>query len=174
MSSETPSFKLWPVNSTLDCDNVSFCPMLYTQEAPYLLHIDARGAFENLIANQPLSCLTRPRKLYLHNSTVSYCPDISVQFASPPLPYQHTSGLQDLTGSLRAIRQRQGNNLIVSWEFNLFDHSISSFLPIPHLRIRTFSKMTKGPLTPPMVLYRILGVTLYDDDSRGSPMTAVL
>lgn len=34
--------------------------------------------------------------------------------------------------------------------------------------------MTKGPLTPPIVLYRILGVTLYDDDSRGSPMTASL
>jgi hypothetical protein len=25
---------------------------------------------------------------------------------------------------------------------------------------------------PPMVLYRILGVMLYDDDSRGSPMIA--
>ena len=32
--------------------------------------------------------------------------------------------------------------------------------------------MTKGPLIPPMVLYRILGVTLNDDDSLGSPMMA--
>ena len=30
--------------------------------------------------------------------------------------------------------------------------------------------MTKGPLTPPIVLYRIRGVTLYEDGSRGSPM----
>jgi hypothetical protein len=36
----------------------------------------------------------------------------------------------------------------------------------------TFSKITRGPLTPPMVLYLILGVTLYDDDSLGSPMVA--
>ena len=34
--------------------------------------------------------------------------------------------------------------------------------------------MTKGPLTPPIVLYLILGVTLYDDDSRGSPMIAAV
>lgn len=32
--------------------------------------------------------------------------------------------------------------------------------------------MTKGPLTPPMVLYLIRGVTLNDDDSRGSVVMA--
>jgi hypothetical protein len=32
--------------------------------------------------------------------------------------------------------------------------------------------MTKGPFTPAIVLYRILGITLYDEDSRGSAMVA--
>lgn len=44
-------------------------------------------------------------------------------------------------------------------------------LPISRL---TFSRITRGPLTPPMVLYRIRGVTLNDDDSLGSPMIAAL
>ena len=38
---------------------------------------------------------------------------------------------------------------------------------------RTFSRITSGPLTPPTVLYRILGMTEYDDDSRGSDMATV-
>lgn len=50
MSSDTPSFKLSPVNSTLVCKLVSDChPTPHAAFVfAYLLHIDAGGAFEDL------------------------------------------------------------------------------------------------------------------------------
>lgn len=48
MSSDTPSFKLWPVNSTLVCSGISHPNPPYMVLSTYLLHIDAGGAFENL------------------------------------------------------------------------------------------------------------------------------
>jgi hypothetical protein len=82
-----------------------------------------------------------------------------------------TSSFQHLTGPLCAIGQSQTNNLIVSREFDLEPRKHNPTVVLVFIRL-TFSKMTKGPLIPPMVLYLILGVTLYDDDSLGSPMVA--
>ena len=114
------------------------------------------------------------RKIYLNNSTTSYSPHTSAHFIHLPLIYVLTSSFKHLSRSLGAIRQSQRNNLIVSWEFDLCTAPIRCLFVCGWHTMLTFSKMTKGPLTPPMVLYRILGVTRYDDDSRGSPMIASL
>jgi hypothetical protein len=77
-----------------------------------------------------------------------------------------TSCFQHLTRALGAIRQRQGHNLVVPGELDL-SATLISFRDIDfdHLRQRTLSRTTNGPLMPPMVLYRILGWT---DIMRGS------
>lgn len=90
--------------------------------------------------------------------------------SSPPANVPHdirTSCFKDLTRSLAAIGQRQGHDLVESREFDLCflvsAHAPSYLLLIS--RRLTLSKMTRGPLTPPMVLYRMRGVT---DIMRGS------
>ncbi len=59
MSSETPSFKLWPVNSTFVYVPSALMPKFPPLYVPYLLHINARRAFENLIA---ISLATQPAR----------------------------------------------------------------------------------------------------------------
>ena len=80
--------------------------------------------------------------------------------------WELTSSFQDLTRALGAIRQRQGDNLVVSGEFDLCAIGVSFSSRSPSSsRPRTLSRMTSGPFTPPMVLYRIRGWT---DIMRGS------
>lgn len=140
--------------------------------APYLLHVDARSAFENLIAHQSLLIVRPGWKAIPAQQHDCLFPHTSAHLGHLPLVYPLTSSFQHLSRSLGAIRQCQSNNLIVSWEFNLYPAPISLPMICQCNMTLTFSKMTRGPLTPPMVLYRILGVMLYDDDSRGSPMFA--
>lgn len=89
----------------------------------------------------------------------------------------HTSRLQHLPTALRAIGQRQRHNLIEPREFDLEATLVLSKLPFLTLTIScpqttlTFSRMTKGPLTPPIVLYRMRGCT---DIMRGSLSPAIL
>lgn len=51
ISSDTPSFKLWPVNSTFVCRQVVSIPedSDVQLDMPHLLHIDARCSLEDLI-----------------------------------------------------------------------------------------------------------------------------
>lgn len=83
-----------------------------------------------------------------------------------------TSSFQNLTRALSAIGKSECHDLIVSREFDLFCCQPASSKPVRfgRWRPRTLSRMTRGPLTPPTVLYRILGMTEYDEDSRGSAM----
>lgn len=59
MSSETPSFKLWPVNSTFVCLPSALVPTSPSLYMPYLLDINARRAFEYL---NPISPTTQPAR----------------------------------------------------------------------------------------------------------------
>lgn len=82
-----------------------------------------------------------------------------------------TSRLEDLASAFGAIRQRQGYDLIVAGKFDLPSARISlrhtlQTLPQP----RTLSRMTNGPLMPPMVLYRSRGVTEIMRGSKTSGM----
>jgi hypothetical protein len=75
MSSDTPSFRLWPVNSTFVYIPSAHLSLSFSPCMPYLLNINARRAFEHLIAisvyhNQPA------QEPYLHNSPITY-PDSS-------------------------------------------------------------------------------------------------
>ena len=58
-------------------------------------------------------------KVYLHNSTVSYAAEQLEYNQEMESKLSHTSSFQHLPRSLGAIRQGQGNNLIVSREFDL-------------------------------------------------------
>lgn len=66
----------------------------------------------------------------------------------------HTSGLQNLTTPLRAIGQRERHDLVETGEFDLYPCRQRSVFLGPMLAgfVRTFSKITSGPLTPPIVL----------------------
>lgn len=51
MSSDTPSFKLWPVNSTFvywQAVSITYALKLHSLDYAHLLHINTRGAFEDL------------------------------------------------------------------------------------------------------------------------------
>lgn len=111
--------------------------------------------------------------MYLDDGSVSY------HMYQPLRPLSQrgelTSSFEDLTRALRAIRQRQGHNLVVPGEFDLSTNCVSfaCFCSAP-TTLRTLSRMTNGPLTPPIVLYRILGVTEIMRGSMMSGMVAVL
>jgi hypothetical protein len=77
-----------------------------------------------------------------------------------------------LTRALGAIGERQGHDLVVSGEFDLVTKYVSLGRVSPELVVqRTLSRITNGPLTPPIVLYRIRGVT---DIMRGSTMSGIV
>lgn len=67
-----------------------------------------------------------------------------------------TSCLQHLTGSLGAIGKSQADDLVVSREFDL--STTRQFIPTRSAYPLTASQMTRGPLTPPIVLYFSLGL----------------
>jgi len=70
-----------------------------------------------------------------------------------------TSCLQNLTRALSAIGECQRHDFVEPWEFDLWQsRQLESGKQFFHMR-RTLSKITRGPLIPPMVLYLILGVT---------------
>lgn len=71
MSSETPSFKLWPVNSTLVYSYLSQCDFSLMISSPYLLHIDAGGAFENLLGSSIAIVTKNVFSKYLNNGSVT-------------------------------------------------------------------------------------------------------
>ena len=83
MSSDTPNFKLSPVNSTLVCLQLALHPTDQQWYLPHLLYVDAGRAFEDLFPNQHMgSLLSRVgRKLYLHNSSVSCHKCVSMSLA---------------------------------------------------------------------------------------------
>lgn len=104
ISSDTPSLRLSPVNSTFDYSSLATAfglKILFS----CLFHIYARSTLENL-----------------YDSTVSYGKIISLR-TSCYILLRFTSCLEDLSGPFCAIWQRQGDNFIVSWEFDL--HHIS-------------------------------------------------
>lgn len=86
----------------------------------------------------------------------------------------HTSSFKDLTRSLWPIRKRQRHDLVISGKFDLYKSLSASALRIIFCLGRRFivddseycrkchshtlSKITSGPLTPPIVLYRIRGL----------------
>jgi hypothetical protein len=140
--------------------------------APYLLHINTSSAFENLAARQSLShthsirgAIPAPQHGFLSPAQVSTIPHICHWHnIHSPLASSTCPDLSVPSGSVKVtISLYRGNLTCV--------RSSSVTLPLTYQKITlTLSKITKGPLTPPIVLYRILGVTLNDDDSRGSPM----
>lgn len=77
MSSDTPSFKLWPVNSTFVCRKlVSVLRLGHSLllEVPHLLHIDAGGSLEDLIGIvRPVFSTRQTFSIYLDNGSVP-CP----------------------------------------------------------------------------------------------------
>lgn len=116
---------------------------------------------------------------YLDDGSVT-CPWRSARWRAVDMAATLTSGLEDLARPLRPVGERQGDNLIVPREFNLRVAASATAHANPTGQkprcpggTRTFSRMTRGPLTPPTVLYRILGTIEYDDESRGSPMAAM-
>lgn len=70
-----------------------------------------------------------------------------------------TPSFQHLTGSYGAIGKCEGDDLVVSRIFDLCDVLASARWSGKYPDALTFSRMTSGPLTPPTVLYLILGVT---------------
>lgn len=87
---------------------------------------------------------------------------------------QLTSSFEDLSRALGAIGQRKRDNLIEAGEFDLSTKCVSLCrAALELIWLRTLSRMTRGPLMPPMVLYRTRGWT---DIMRGSrvAMLAVL
>jgi hypothetical protein len=146
MSSDTPSFKLWPVNSTL----VFLTSIPVVPSKTYVVvRLRHRRRRQNEVPGQQ-------RDFLIAMSA----------FSSLPRLVSLTSSFQNLTRALGAIRQRQGHDLVVPGELDLSTILIS-FRDIGscYLRRRTLSRTTNGPLMPPMVLYLILGWT---DIMRGS------
>jgi hypothetical protein len=128
MSSDTPSFRLWPVNSTFVYLPSAHLSLSFSPCMSYLLNINARRAFEHLIAislclAQPTSSRTLPAQQPDHLSVLVSM--YSIDSLWRPL----TSRLQNLSRPLGAIRQRQSNNLIVPREFDLSTDQHT--LPIP-------------------------------------------
>ena len=83
-----------------------------------------------------------------------------------------TFGFQHLSRSLRSVGKCQGNNLIKPWEFDLEVIKISILqLEESFIWRHTLSSMTRGPFTPPIVLYRILGWTVV---MRGSSIPGAM
>jgi hypothetical protein len=159
MSSETPSFKLCPVNLTVDCIDVSRAGSCHVMSCiSYLLHIDARCAFEHLIsvsANPGIlarDIIPAPPHDFLSRQLISTSQVNAIDIYHSPLASSTCPDLSVPSGSVRLT--------ISLYRGNLTYPPLTPLLPNPaHLRL-TFSTMTKGPLMPPMVLYRILGVTL--------------
>jgi hypothetical protein len=128
MSSDTPSFRLWPVNSTFVYLPSAHLSLSFSPCMPYLLNINARRAFEHLVAisfclPQPTSSRTLPAQQPDHLSVLVSM--YSIDSLLRPL----TSRLQNLSRPLGAIRQRQSHNLIVPREFDLSPDQHT--LPIP-------------------------------------------
>lgn len=65
-----------------------------------------------------------------------------------------TSSFEDLTRSLRAIGEGEGDDLVVSgvFDLSLLDRGWHSRRWMAGRDVLTFSTMTSGPLTPPTVL----------------------
>ena len=118
MSSETPSFRLWPVNSTFD-----YLPSVLVSKPPYYICHTFFTSIPDVPSNTyshisfclPPSTTEEP---YLHNSPIT-CPHTSVCTQLIPMQSSLTSRLQNLSRPLGAIRQRQSDNLIVPGEFDL-------------------------------------------------------
>lgn len=81
-----------------------------------------------------------------------------------------TSSFEHLPRSFRAVGQGERYDLIVSREFDLHAKLVSAGRPAVGHRQgrRTLSRMTNGPLTPPIVLYVMRGFT---EAIRGSSST---
>jgi hypothetical protein len=146
MSSETPSFRLWPVNSTL----VFLTSIPVVPSKTYVVvRLRHDGRQQNDVPEQRRGFLAWILVLSLLHKMVSL-----------------TSSFQNLTRALGAIGQRQRHDFVVSGELDLSTIHISlRDIDFDHLRQRTLSRTTNGPLMPPMVLYLILGWT---DIMRGS------
>jgi hypothetical protein len=126
MSSDTPSFKLCPVNSTLVCDCQNVSPSAAPVQVPS--------------SRQCPKCLRRPGSILegLSQTTgIVRCTWTTARFPSACIsgcissqnPEQLTSSFQDLSRALSAIRQSEGHDLVVSREFNLRTPSAPALFP---------------------------------------------
>ena len=115
------------------------------------------------------------RSSYLHNSSVS-CNMSASNPSYMPFHSKSHSPLASRTCPDLCVPSASVK-LTISLYLGNLTYTEDNHQPLPprsQLGVRhTLSRITSGPLTPPMVLYLILGVMLYDDDSRGSDMVAI-
>jgi len=141
--------------SEFDFGLSQLAPLVAQAQAAHLLDIDTGSAFEDLrnVRASPLEQgLSRLPGRRRDSLAILGQPCITLSSFAVC-----TSSFQHLSSPLRAIRQRKRHNLIVSWEFDLTEAPVSfTALPFTTRSSLTFSRMTNGPFTPPMVLYRIL------------------
>ena len=117
MSSDTPSFKLCPVNSTLVCGWCQQCPIPHLRYSTAdLLDIDTSCAFEHLLC---ISLSIAVLHVSNRTCTTALLPVSHVSIDLPHITTPRTSRLKDLSRPFTPIRQSQRHNLIESWELDL-------------------------------------------------------
>lgn len=177
MSSETPSFKLSPVNSTFVCSRsisitcsiaIAMASIQLQEGCSNLLHIDACCSFENLayLVNRLfLRSRLRPRLRLLDVPGQLLCLLFTRWSASCSPSYQMPQEASHVPRASRTcpclIVPSGSVKLTISLYFGNLTCSGCQHKCSIHWAVerqgrgerRTFSRMTRGPLTPPTVLY---------------------